>query len=88
MNRFLSMRCLQPLSRLSYCTFLTHHAVLSVRMGRIKTAEYLDVYVTVNEFLADVVMTLMASLVLHLLVEAPALQLVSIALPRGESRDL
>lgn len=44
MNGFLSARVFQPLSRLSYCVYLTHYAVLMINTGRYRNAMYGDEY--------------------------------------------
>ncbi|XP_047096593.1 O-acyltransferase like protein-like [Schistocerca piceifrons] len=63
----------QPLSRLSYCIFLTHIAVLLINSGRIRTPIFMDEYLLMHSYAGDLAIVLLISMALHLFVEAPSL---------------
>ncbi|XP_049938885.1 O-acyltransferase like protein-like [Schistocerca serialis cubense] len=63
----------QPLSRLSYCIFLTHIAVLIINSGRIRTPIFMDEYLLMHSYAGDLAIVLLISMALHLFVEAPSL---------------
>lgn len=47
-NGLLSAPLFQPLSRISYCVYLTHYVVLMVGIGRMRAAVFVDKYDLVN----------------------------------------
>ncbi|XP_049836844.1 O-acyltransferase like protein-like [Schistocerca gregaria] len=63
----------QPLSRLSYCIFLTHIAVLLINSGRIRTPIFMDEFLLMHSYAGDLAIVLLISMALHLFVEAPSL---------------
>ncbi|KAG8222354.1 hypothetical protein J437_LFUL015950, partial [Ladona fulva] len=75
-NRLLSSNFFKPLSRLSYCMFLTHFAVLIYGTSRLRTAIFVDEYILLHGYAGDIFVTLIVSIFLHMCFEAPFLTLV------------
>ncbi|XP_072946464.1 nose resistant to fluoxetine protein 6-like [Epargyreus clarus] len=79
---------LQPLGRLSYCVMLLHATILRTYGGQMRRSFYATDYTAIMLFSGIVCTTFLASLPLHLFVEAPACQLQKILLgpkrPRKE----
>nr|CAD7426889.1 unnamed protein product [Timema monikensis] len=77
-NKGLSARLFRPLSRLSYCIFLTHLGVLHYGVSRIKSARYMDDYNIVHDFAGDVTVTVVLSVILYVTFESPFLAVTKI----------
>ncbi|CAB3360012.1 Hypothetical predicted protein [Cloeon dipterum] len=71
-NRFLSCRPLQFISKLSFCMFLTHYIVLSHFNGSTRQPEYFCFFRQTYVMIGHIVYTTFLSISLHLLVEAPS----------------
>ncbi|XP_071445528.1 nose resistant to fluoxetine protein 6-like [Hetaerina americana] len=84
-NQLLSAKFFKPLSRLSYCIFLTHVAVLLFGASRSRTAIFVDEYVLFHDYAGDIFITLIASVILHICFEAPFLILVKLLFGKGRS---
>ncbi|XP_034250267.1 O-acyltransferase like protein-like [Thrips palmi] len=79
-------RCLaafRPLSRLSYCAFLTHALVQLHSIGQQRSAAVYSTIDTITLAVPDVVFAFALALVLHLTVEAPCSALLPSAKGRG-----
>ncbi|XP_046390452.1 nose resistant to fluoxetine protein 6-like [Ischnura elegans] len=86
-NQILSARIFKQLSNIAYCMFLVHFAVLLTNLGSIRSADYKDQYKLVREFIADVVVTMVFSVILYLLVEAPFSSITSIIFKKGKKTE-
>ncbi|XP_065346750.1 nose resistant to fluoxetine protein 6-like [Cloeon dipterum] len=71
-NRFLSCRPLQFISKLSFCMFLTHYIVISHSCGSTRQPEYFCFFRLSYVVIGHSVYTIFLSIPLHLLVEAPS----------------
>ncbi|XP_071446215.1 nose resistant to fluoxetine protein 6-like [Hetaerina americana] len=83
-NQILSAKIFKQLSSIAYCMFLVHFAVLLTNLGSIRSSDYKDQYRLVREFIADVAVTMVFSVILYLLVEAPFSSLASLIFRKGK----
>ncbi|XP_059473381.1 O-acyltransferase like protein-like [Neocloeon triangulifer] len=74
-DAILSWRYWQPLSKLSYCVFLTHMFLIFYEVGVQRTPSYFTQPFMVHGLLADLLAVIPLSLLLYLLTEAPAMAL-------------
>ncbi|KAF4531441.1 hypothetical protein B566_EDAN004211 [Ephemera danica] len=81
LNSFLSARFWLPLSRISLCISLLNPLVLLINIGRMRSPKHLDEYELARSYIGDCGITVVISLLLYLMVEAPASRLVTLALP-------
>ncbi|PSN39094.1 hypothetical protein C0J52_07346 [Blattella germanica] len=72
-NTFLSWKLFQPLSRLTYCVYLVHLSLQTVRTYSHRTPVYVSDIETIPEFFGDLVISLLLAVVLSLCVEAPTI---------------
>nr|CAD7439035.1 unnamed protein product [Timema bartmani] len=72
-NTLLSARVFRPLSRISYAMYLTHIAVMFMSSARLRTPKYMDEYYMMHEFLGDIIITIVVSMILHVCFELPLL---------------
>ncbi|XP_063234468.1 nose resistant to fluoxetine protein 6-like [Bacillus rossius redtenbacheri] len=70
-NSLLSCGLMQPLSRLSYCVYLSHFAIIYVRLGLVRTPAHIGVGDVLLEGLLMLVVSLALSVVLTLAFEVP-----------------
>lgn len=71
LNGFMSWKAFRPLSRLTFCIYLTHVPIYYLRSGNIKTNFDLSEFFQLSAALAVFWFSVVFGLVLHLCVEAP-----------------
>ncbi|KAK6620738.1 hypothetical protein RUM43_011033 [Polyplax serrata] len=71
----LSWKAFVPLSRLTYCVFLSHGALQLYSTSSLRTPDYNSKFKIVWTLMGDILITYIVSLVIHLLFEAPILKL-------------
>uniref|UniRef100_A0A1B6L748 Acyltransferase 3 domain-containing protein n=2 Tax=Graphocephala atropunctata TaxID=36148 RepID=A0A1B6L748_9HEMI len=76
----LSMKCLVPLSRLTYCVFLVHGLVQLYSVAILRTSEYMSFPKLFWMWLGDVTSSFILALLVHLLLEAPVNGLLKLLL--------
>nr|CAD7198583.1 unnamed protein product [Timema douglasi] len=81
-NTLLSARMFRPLSRISYAMYLTHIAVMFMSSARLRTPKYMDEYYMMHEFLGDIIITIVVSMVLHVCFELPFLTITKLLTTR------
>ncbi|PNF21736.1 hypothetical protein B7P43_G10360 [Cryptotermes secundus] len=82
-NTLLSWRVITPLSRLTYCVYLTHMNYQFVESRSARTPIYLADLTEFPAFLSDVIISLILAAILSLGFEAPAINLEKNLLGRG-----
>ncbi|XP_033609915.1 nose resistant to fluoxetine protein 6-like [Cryptotermes secundus] len=82
-NTLLSWRVITPLSRLTYCVYLTHLNYQIVESRSARTPIYLADLTELPTFLSDVIISLILAVILCLGFEAPAINLEKHLLGRG-----
>ncbi|KAL5273210.1 hypothetical protein ACFFRR_000150 [Megaselia abdita] len=70
-NTFLSWSIWEPFSRLSYCVYLIHLIVETAHGGVTRSSTYFSDFEMVNRFWGDFGITLLISIVVYLVFEAP-----------------
>ncbi|CAG2058140.1 unnamed protein product [Timema podura] len=81
-NTLLSARVFRPLSRISYSMYLTHIAVMFMSSARLRTPKYMDEYYMMHEFLGDIIITIVVSMILHVCFELPLLTISKLLITR------
>ncbi|XP_017103745.3 nose resistant to fluoxetine protein 6 [Drosophila bipectinata] len=77
-DSFLSSPLWQPMSRLSYAAYIFHMFIESLNSGITRTSTYFSDYQVMLRFWADLGFTMILSYLMHILVEAPFANLVTI----------
>ncbi|KAH8334869.1 hypothetical protein KR074_007014 [Drosophila pseudoananassae] len=79
-DSFLSSPLWQPMARLSYAAYIFHMFIESLNGGITRTNTYFSDYQVMLRFWADLGFTMILSYLMHILVEAPFANLVTIML--------
>lgn len=79
-NTILSWKLFVPLSRLTYCIFLIHLAVIQYQLGTLRTSSYFQDFHIVHLFFGDLTFSIIFSIVLSLMFESPVLVLEKLLL--------
>ncbi|GFO39862.1 nose resistant to fluoxetine protein 6-like [Plakobranchus ocellatus] len=74
-NVFLSWKAFVPFSRITYCTYLVHPAVLYLFHYSLKGVLWLNMWAVIVHFLGVLFISIVLGFFLSLLVESPAIQL-------------
>ncbi|XP_065345876.1 nose resistant to fluoxetine protein 6-like isoform X2 [Cloeon dipterum] len=74
-TEILSLNVFQPLSKISYCIYLSHYVILMVGTARIKTPLYADDYALIHSLAGDFTISFAVATVLYLSVEAPLFEI-------------
>ncbi|KAF4523233.1 hypothetical protein B566_EDAN011459 [Ephemera danica] len=82
-NRVLSWRGFVPLSKLTYCAYLTHYIVIFMSGGLWRNPHHFSNISAVHTFLGDLFMIFLPTLVLYVLVEAPVVTLLRSLFGKG-----
>ncbi|XP_059481439.1 O-acyltransferase like protein-like [Neocloeon triangulifer] len=77
-NKFLSLKVWVPLSRLTYCVFLTHLSYMTMLAAAHKAESQFTFYDVILGYYGDIALVWLPALLLHLTVEAPMSGLVKI----------
>ena len=70
-RNILGNEILTPIARLTFCIYLVHPIIISSFYSNVDTSQYLRLLSVIGYFLAFLLISLMVSVVLFLLVEAP-----------------
>ncbi|EEB12840.1 conserved hypothetical protein [Pediculus humanus corporis] len=71
----LSWKAFVPLSRLTYCVFLSHGAIQLYSTSSLRTPDYNSKFKILWTLMGDILITYVISLFMHLILEAPILKL-------------
>ncbi|CAB3360019.1 Hypothetical predicted protein [Cloeon dipterum] len=74
-TKILSLNVFQPLSKISYCIYLSHYVILMVGTARIKTPLFADDYALIHSLAGDFIISIIVATVLYLSVEAPLFEI-------------
>ncbi|KAM7347821.1 uncharacterized protein ACRADG_007300 [Cochliomyia hominivorax] len=77
-NRILSYRCLWPLSRLTYCTYLIHPVIMLITAYRMDGTIHLSNVFILIIFLGNAVVSFIAAFFISVIFEAPVIRLLKI----------
>lgn len=78
MNRILSYRCLWPLSRLTYCTYLIHPVIMLITAYRMDGTVHLSTSMILVVFLGNAVVSFIVAFFISVVLEAPVIRLLKI----------
>ncbi|XP_037825920.1 uncharacterized protein LOC119613920 [Lucilia sericata] len=78
MNRILSYRCLWPLSRLTYCTYLIHPVIMLITAYRMDGTIHLSNVFILIIFLGNAVVSFIVAFFISVVFEAPVIRLLKI----------
>ncbi|KAG8230515.1 hypothetical protein J437_LFUL010035 [Ladona fulva] len=81
-QKILQWKAMVPLSRLTYCAYLTHTIVQMYFIGSLRTSEYNTVPLVLWQSCADIFMTFFFSVILCLTIEAPTRAIEKVLLRR------
>ncbi|XP_065365687.1 uncharacterized protein LOC135958723 [Calliphora vicina] len=78
MNRILSYRCLWPLSRLTYCTYLIHPVIMLITSYRMDGTIHMSMVFILIIFLGNAVVSFIFAFFISVVFEAPVIRLLKI----------
>lgn len=81
---FFNYRVLIPLSRLTYCAYLTNGLVELYQAGTIRVPKYMSTFNLLGDTLSHVMITFIGALILCLVFESPIHGIEKILLRRGK----
>ncbi|EEB17717.1 conserved hypothetical protein [Pediculus humanus corporis] len=82
-NSILSWKAFVPLSRLTYCIFLSHMAVQQYQIGSARTPDYFQYFNEFHRFFGDVLLSIIFATGLSLIFESPILVLEKLFLNKS-----
>ncbi|XP_065345013.1 nose resistant to fluoxetine protein 6-like [Cloeon dipterum] len=84
-TKILSLNVFQPLSKISYCIYLSHYVILMVGTARIKTPLFADDYALIHSLAGDFIISFAVATVLYLSVEAPLFEITRLIFATSKS---